>query len=112
MEEFIATLKSIDQSLKVIAARLEGREQPVNVTEKPQERPRKRAPKGDYSRRKLYPHDIIMRNAGMKINITRFRVACANLGISPEESRSGSNRWYIPKKAIPAVVEELRSNLL
>ena len=114
-KELLQILQSIDRSLKVIAAQHGEANEDVftnnEAADIDTEPARKRAPKGDFRRRGLYPHDVIMANAGMRINITRFRIACANLGISPERAGSGSCRWYVPKKAIPMIVQELKDNL-
>lgn len=115
-KELLQILQSIDRSLKVIATKYGEVQEDVSTNKEVAdiipEPARKRAPKGNYRRRGLYPHDIIMDNAGLKVSIPRFRAACANLGIHPEKAISGSCRWYIPKKAIPMVVKELRENLI
>ena len=111
-DQVLKIWQSIAGSLEKIAAYCERQTEPVGMGgEIVLDKPRKRAPKHDYFSRDMAPHDKIMMNAGMKVNITRFRVACAHLGIKPEQAPSGSCRWYIPKKDIPAVVKKMNEIL-
>lgn len=68
----------------------------------------KRKRKQRYCFNGLVPHDVIMHNAGMKVNISDFRVAAICCGVMPLRAKSGSCRWYIPKDKVDAVVQQLK----